>query len=127
MFVRLAKYLVRFRWIILPIVAAVTFAAAAIAPRVRFDFTPQAIFAGHGDLVTYSEEFKETFGYEDAVLVVVPAFNLNFLGHESPNGLMLTPVVSDSRFDWTTGTSYPAAEVFDALRPLAQKHTGEPG
>jgi predicted RND superfamily exporter protein len=75
MFVRLAKYLVRFRWIILPIVAAATFACAAIAPRVRFDFTPQAIFAGHGDLVTYSEEFKETFGYEDAVLVVLVEAN----------------------------------------------------
>jgi hypothetical protein len=64
---------------------------------------------------------------EDAALIVVPAFNLHFLGHESSNGLMLTPVVGDSRFDWKTGTSYSAVEVFEALRPLAQKHTGEPG
>ncbi len=71
MSVRLAEYLIRCRWVILPLLAAVTLAAAAITPGIRFDFTPQAVYTDHDGLVEYSEQFKETFGYEDAVLVVL--------------------------------------------------------
>jgi len=62
MFVRLAKYLIRYRGIILSLLAVVTLSAAAIMPRVRFDSTPQAIFSNRSGLVKYSEQFKKTFG-----------------------------------------------------------------
>ena len=51
--------------------AVLTIAAAWYAAQIRFDFTPQAIFGGSGDVVEYAEQFKETFGYEDSLLLVV--------------------------------------------------------
>jgi len=71
MFAQLADWLLRFRWIILLAVGVTTAVAAAFAMRIDFDFTPQAVFAGNDDLLAYSEQFKRTFGYEDATLIVV--------------------------------------------------------
>jgi len=71
MFVRLAECLIRYRWGILPFLAVVTLIAATLAPWISFDFTPQAVYSDHDGLVTYSERFKEAFGYEDAMLVVL--------------------------------------------------------
>jgi predicted RND superfamily exporter protein len=68
---RLQERLIRYRWTILIAVAAVTLAAAAIVPCIRFDFTPQAVFAGNDGLVACCEEFKKTFGYEDTRLMVL--------------------------------------------------------
>lgn len=66
-----ADLLVRHRGIVLAILVAVTAAATALAVRVPFDFTPQAVFAGNDDLVDYCEDFKRLFGHEDAILLVV--------------------------------------------------------
>ena len=71
MFVLLADYLVRYRLAILALVAVVTGVAVVLLPGIRFDFTPEAIFAGDDDLVDYCEAFKETFGHEEGALVVV--------------------------------------------------------
>lgn len=68
---RLANGLIRFRWPVLTVLALITGAAIALAVQIDFDFTPQAIFQGQDDIVVFSEKFKETFGYEDAVLLVV--------------------------------------------------------
>jgi len=68
---RFAEFLIRHRWAILVVLAAVTAWAVTLAPRIRFDFTPQAVLEGRDDLVGYAERFKETFGHEDAVLLVV--------------------------------------------------------
>lgn len=67
----LADLLVRRRGILLAVLALVVAAATALAVRVPFDFTPQAVFAGNDELVDYSEEFKQVFGHEDAILLVV--------------------------------------------------------
>ncbi len=40
-------------------------------PQLKFDFTPQAIYRGNDELVAYSEQFKQTFGYDDAIILVV--------------------------------------------------------
>lgn len=67
----LADLLVRRRKILLVLLTLVVGWATALAVRVPFDFTPQAVFAGNDDLVNFSEEFKQVFGHEDAILLVV--------------------------------------------------------
>lgn len=49
----------------------VTGIAAAFALRTEFEFAPQALFAGNHQLVDDLERFKETFAFEDSVLMVV--------------------------------------------------------
>jgi predicted RND superfamily exporter protein len=71
MFIWLAEFLQRRRYLILACALVVTLVAAGLAIRIEFDFTPQAVFAGHDELVDYSEQFKETFGYEDTVLLIL--------------------------------------------------------
>lgn len=68
---RFATFLVRHRWQVLVVLALVTAGSVALLPQIRFDFTPEAVFHGSDDLVTYSQSFKKTFGYNDAVLLVV--------------------------------------------------------
>ncbi len=43
----------------------------ALARNLKFDFTPQSIYRGNDELLAYSEQFKQTFGYDEAVLLVV--------------------------------------------------------
>ncbi|MCX7426413.1 MAG: MMPL family transporter [Planctomycetia bacterium] len=71
MYARIAEYLIRRRWAILTLLAVATLAAAVVAPRIRFDFTPQAVFSDHDGSVEYCEKFKETFGHNDSVLLVL--------------------------------------------------------
>jgi len=71
MFTWIADRLIRHRWAVLLILAAMTAAAVSLAPRLRFDFTPQAIFQGNDDLVDYDEAFKAAFGHDDAILLVL--------------------------------------------------------
>jgi len=40
-------------------------------PRLRFDFAPQSIYVGNDSLVAYSYEFKETFGHDESVVLIV--------------------------------------------------------
>lgn len=42
-----------------------------LAAHLDFDFSPQAIYRSNDDLVQYAEEFKRTFGYDEAVILVV--------------------------------------------------------
>lgn len=68
---RIARYLLRYRWWVVACLSALTLAGAALAPSLQFDFTPQAVFEGNDDLLHRDEEFKRVFGYQDAVLLVV--------------------------------------------------------
>jgi len=71
MFSRLARFLVERP---LPVVLALLFSsivASILAWHTRFDFTLQTLYRGQDDLVNRSEELKQTFGYEDAVLLVL--------------------------------------------------------
>ncbi|MHC4828924.1 MAG: efflux RND transporter permease subunit, partial [Planctomycetota bacterium] len=47
--------------------------AAFAIPKLRFDFTPQAIFEGDDDLVSTAEDVRDTFGYDDAVVLLILA------------------------------------------------------
>ena len=42
-----------------------------LARGVKFDFTPQSIYRGNDALLAYAEEFKQTFGYDEGILLVV--------------------------------------------------------
>jgi predicted RND superfamily exporter protein len=71
MFDALSRTLQRLWPFVLAAVLALAGLAAAIAPGMRFDFTPQALYAGGDDLVARGEAFKETFGYDDATVLLV--------------------------------------------------------
>ena len=69
----LTRLLVRRRRETAVAVAVVTLAAATLAVRIPFDFTPQALFAGRDDLVAFSDQVKARFGHSDNVVLVVQA------------------------------------------------------
>src|SRR5262245_8321663 len=68
---RFADLLVAHPWHVLGLMAASVVAALFLARGLTFDFTPQAIYRGDDELVGYSEEFKRTFGFDEAVILVV--------------------------------------------------------
>lgn len=71
MFAHLASFLVLRRIPILALLSVVVVVASLLSFGVRFDFSPQAIFSGNGQLVADAERFRETFGHEDAILLVI--------------------------------------------------------
>ncbi len=71
MFRLFADLVDRYRRFWFALLVVVTVAAGFAATTIRYDFRPQALFAGSDDLVRYSEEFHATFGHEDAVLLIV--------------------------------------------------------
>ncbi len=68
---RFAEFLQQHPVLVLGLLSGSVVFSLALAPRVVFDFTPQAIYRSNDDLVSYSEEFKQTFGYDEAVVLVV--------------------------------------------------------
>ncbi len=71
MFARIAAFLVRFPVPVLVVEAAVTAVAVLFALQMQFDFAPQAMLRGDDGMVRELDEFKRTFAYEDAVLMLV--------------------------------------------------------
>ncbi len=68
---QISRWLVRHPGVVLTFVCTTTLLAALKAVHVRFDFSPQAIHQAGDDAVAFAEQFKQTFGYEDSVLMVV--------------------------------------------------------
>ena len=68
---RFAELLQHHPGLVLGVLAASVVCSLALARTVTFDFTPQAIYRSNDDLVSYSEEFKRTFGYDDAIVLIV--------------------------------------------------------
>src|SRR5579872_3729557 len=68
---RFAAFLVEHPRLVMGLMAASVGAALVFVPFLQFDFTPQAIYRGDDELVGFSEEFKRTFGYDEAVVLVV--------------------------------------------------------
>lgn len=66
-----AEVLARHPRLVLGLLIASVVAGLVSLPRLRFDFSPQGIYRGNDALVGYSEEFKRTFGYDEAVVLVV--------------------------------------------------------
>lgn len=71
MFQRVADRLVRHPVLVLLLEAALTVVAAVLAVQIQFDFAPQSMLRGSAELRRALEDFKRTFAYEDAVLIVV--------------------------------------------------------
>jgi hypothetical protein len=66
-----AGFLVHHPRLVLGLLVVSVVVALSLAPGLQFDFSPQAIYRGDDELVGYSEEFKRTFGYDEAVILVV--------------------------------------------------------
>ncbi len=67
----LANQLMRHRGVLFAVWLGSTLLAAIWAGTIEFDFTPRVMFAGHGDMLEFSEDFKRRFGYEDALVLLV--------------------------------------------------------
>jgi len=67
----LVELLVSRRRLVISLLAIATIVAGVFAWQLKFDFTPQAIFASDDDVLAFSEEFKQRFGYEDTLLIVL--------------------------------------------------------
>ena len=68
---RLARLILRRRWLVAAITAVVTSGAVYLALGVRFDFTVQELFAADDPEIEYLEQFKREFGPDDDVLLVL--------------------------------------------------------
>ncbi|MHC4393357.1 MAG: MMPL family transporter, partial [Planctomycetota bacterium] len=76
--------------------------AAFAIPKLRFDFTPQAIFEGDDDLVSTAEDVRHTFGYDDAVVLLILADDETEAGSvaEAASGVDLEPQVTLPTLLW---------------------------
>lgn len=63
--------LIRHRVPLLIAVGILTVGLAVAGAGIGFDFSPQALYAGSGDLIERTEAVKGVFGHSDAVLLVV--------------------------------------------------------
>jgi len=66
-----ARWIVEHPTPILLAVAVLTAIAAMSARHIRFDFSTQSMNQGDTEAMAFSEQFKKTFGYEDALVLVV--------------------------------------------------------
>ena len=58
--------------------------------------------------------------------VRVPALNLFFIGYRTKSGLMLIPLIDDTRLKFKSGVSMKAEKVFSTILPDAKAHSGLP-
>jgi hypothetical protein len=73
------------------------------------------------------ESSKTTNLSTNAYFVVqAPALNAYFLGYRLNDKLMLVSLVDDPAFNLHAGSALPAEQLFDQLRPIAQKYNGLP-
>lgn len=49
----------------------VTLVAAISASQLQFEFSPQSVYEGQNELLSFSEDHKRLFGHEDATIVIV--------------------------------------------------------
>jgi predicted RND superfamily exporter protein len=68
---RFSAFLVHHPRFVLTLVVVSVAGTLPFVSRLRFDFSPHAIYRGDDELVDYSEEFKRTFGYDEAIVLVV--------------------------------------------------------
>lgn len=68
---RFAESVIRARWAVFGGLLLVTAFFGAMIPRLEADFTPSDLFATFGDSRVISDEFRETFGNTDNVVLVL--------------------------------------------------------
>lgn len=66
-----AEFLLSHPFLVFGSLVASALFAMVLARDVKFDFTPQSIYRGNDALLAYAEEFKQTFGYDEAILLIV--------------------------------------------------------
>lgn len=71
MFARLARFLVHRPAPVLLALAVVTAISAVLATQIRFDFSPQTLFAGRDQIAAEAERIRESFDFGDNVLMVL--------------------------------------------------------
>jgi hypothetical protein len=59
-------------------------------------------------------------------VVEVPALNAYFLGYRQADKLMLVSLIDDPAMKLQAGSALPAEQLFEQLRPIAQKYNGLP-
>lgn len=59
-------------------------------------------------------------------VVQAPALNAYFLGYRQNDKLMLVSLIDDTALKLQAGSALPAEQVFDQLRPIAEKYNGLP-
>lgn len=64
-------------------------------------------------------------GEESDFVVHVPFLGLYFIANEAEDGLALTPIIDDTRFDFVAGRTLRADQVFEAILPAAKEYDGE--
>lgn len=67
---QLIQFAIRRPNVIRCVLAVVTILSVVAATHLDFDFSPQSVFEGAGDLLEKSEQHRKAFGYEDAILVL---------------------------------------------------------
>src|SRR5215216_1922619 len=78
---------------------------------------------GNPKLITALTQFQRE---SSDFIVQIPAFSLFFIARRSDNVLLLTPIVDDARFGFSTGKSLTATEVFETISPFAREYNGLP-
>ncbi len=68
---QLARFITWGRWPILIALGCITLASAWFALGIRFEFSPQSLYAGSGEVLDYAEAFREDFRYDDGLLLVI--------------------------------------------------------
>jgi predicted RND superfamily exporter protein len=67
----LAHLLVRWPRRVLALLAISVVVSLVLAIRLPFDFSPQAIYRSNDDLVSYAEGFKQAFGYDESIILIL--------------------------------------------------------
>lgn len=83
---------------------ASTIASAWAATGMKFDFAPQSIFEGSGDLLEKSREFKKTFGHDDSVIQII----LHAQGDKD--------VLEPAALDWQVSLAHDMDRLKDVVR-----------
>lgn len=68
---RFAEGVIRARWAVMAVLVVITAIFGALIPRLQADFTPSDLFASFGDSREVADEFRETFGNTDNVVLVL--------------------------------------------------------
>ena len=80
---------------------------------------------GYGE-ATLVQALSKVRPQGDSLVVQIPALGLYFQGTRSENGLALTPILDDPRFDFATGRTQDAKAVLARILPAAKEYNGLP-
>jgi len=80
---------------------------------------------GNSDVAKRLGRYRQAGGPK-AIVVRVPALNFYFVGQQTPEGLVLTPIVSDPRLRLAEGQPVAAEQVLTELVPVARAYNGLP-